>query len=102
MRRQIVIYKAKPEQAGENQRLLEQVFAELQAKQPSDLRYLSARMSDGTFVHIAFSNDASGGATPFAKLDSFQAYLAGVRDRVVATPLQSEATIIGNYRMLRE
>lgn len=66
MRRQIVIYQAKPEAADENQRLLEKVFEELRARQPSDLRYLSARLGDGTFVHIAFSDDAGGGPTPFA------------------------------------
>jgi hypothetical protein len=102
MRRQIVVYKAKPDKADENQRLLEKVFEELRAKRPTDLRYLSARMSDGTFVHIAFSEDSGGGPTPFMRLESFQAYLEGVRDRVTAPPLQSEATIIGDYRMLSE
>lgn len=102
MRRQIVIYKAKPETADDNQRLIEKVFEELRAKQPADMRYLSARLSDDTFVHIAISDDAGGGPPPFAKLESFQAYLAGVRDRMTAPPLQSEAMIIGDYRMLSE
>jgi hypothetical protein len=100
VKRQIVIYQAKPEDADENQRLLEQVFAELQAKQPTDVRYLLARMNDGTFVHLVFSDGA--GQPSFAQLDSFKAYVAGVRDRIVAPPQQSEATIIGDYRMLSE
>ncbi|HVA14556.1 MAG TPA: hypothetical protein VNF99_15010 [Stellaceae bacterium] len=101
MRKQIVVYKTKPEKADENQRLIETVFAELRAKGATDMRYLSARMGDGTFVHFAISDDA-GGASPFAKLESFQAYLAGIKDRVTAPPLQSEAIVIGNYRMLDE
>jgi hypothetical protein len=101
MRQQIVIYKAKPEAADENQRLIERVFEELRAKAPTDMRYLSARLSDGTFVHVAFSDDSAGGPPAFTKLDSFQTYLAGIKDRVAAPPLQSEATIIGDYRMLR-
>lgn len=102
MRRQIVVYKAKPEKADENQRLIEQVFAELRAKAPTDLRYLSARLGDGTFVHLAISDGGSSDSTPFARLAAFQAYLEGVKERVAAPPLQSEAVIIGNYRMLAE
>jgi hypothetical protein len=102
MRRQIVIYKVKPEAADENQRLIEQVFHELQAKSPTDVRYLSARLNDETFVHFAVSDVAPGEAPPFTKLESFQAYLAGIKDRVTAPPLQSEATIIGHYRMQSE
>ncbi|HEY3919210.1 MAG TPA: hypothetical protein VGL83_15570 [Stellaceae bacterium] len=100
MRRQIVVYKTKPEKTGENQRLIEQVFEELRAKAPSDLRYMSARLGDGTFVHIAFSE--AGDSSPFTRLASFQAYLEGIKERVAAPPLQGEATIIGNYRMLPE
>jgi hypothetical protein len=100
MKRQIVIYKAKPEHADENQRMLEQVFEELHAKQPDGVRYLLARMNDGTFVHLIVSGE--DGPPSFTKLDSFKAYVAGVRDRIVAPPQQSEATIVGDYRMLSE
>jgi hypothetical protein len=100
VKRQIVIYQANADDADENQRLLEQVFAELHAKQPDGVRYLLARMNDGTFVHLIFSDGA--GPPAVTTLDSFKAYVAGVRGRIVAPPSQREATIIGDYRMLRE
>ena len=99
MKRQIVLYKVKPEADAENQRLLERVFEELHEKQLPDVGYLLARMNDGTYVHLIFSDEA--GPPPITKLESFQAYVAGVRDRMVGPPQQSEATIIGDYRMLR-
>ena len=46
-----VRYRTKPEQADENARLIGQVFEELRAKAPQDVRYLSLRLADGTFVH---------------------------------------------------
>ena len=100
MKQQIVIYQAKAEDADENQRMLEQVFAELHEKKPDGVRYLLARMNDGTFVHLIFSDGA--GPPSFTTFDSFKAYVAGVRGRLVAPPSQSEATIVGNYRMLSE
>ncbi len=45
MKRQIVIYKAKPEHNAENERLLKAVFAELQAKQPKGVRYVAAKLA---------------------------------------------------------
>ena len=38
MKRTVVRYKAKPEMAQENQRLIENVFAELHAKSPDGVR----------------------------------------------------------------
>jgi hypothetical protein len=99
MKRQIVIYKVKPEADAENQRLLEKVFEELHEKQPPDFRYLLARMEDGTFVHLVFSE--SDGPLPLNQMDSFKAYQEKVRERLIAPPQTGLATVIGDYRMLR-
>jgi hypothetical protein len=100
MKRQVIIYKAKPEVADENQRILENVFAELQTAQPAEFRYLLLRMKDDTFVHLVFSD--TDGPLPITQLDTFKTYVAGVRDRLTAPPQQGEATIVGDYRMLSE
>jgi hypothetical protein len=102
MKRQIVIYKAKPEHNAENERLLRAVFAELRAKQPQDVRYVAARLDDDTYVHLVFTETPEGEPGPLSKLDAFRAYQAEVRSRLQAPPAAGEATIIGDYRMLGE
>jgi len=64
-----VRYRAKPEQADENQRLSEAVFRELAARSPAGLAYEVLRLADGTFVHIAAIED---GAQPVSALESFR------------------------------
>jgi hypothetical protein len=57
----LVRYRAKPDQADENQRLSAAVFGELQQKAPAGLHYAVFRLPDDTFVHLASLED---GATP--------------------------------------
>jgi len=101
MKRTVVRYRAKPEKADENARLIGKVFEELQAKSPDNVRYLALRLADGTFIHFSMSETADN-VSPITKLDAFRAFRGGVEDRAVEAPQQSEATIIGNYRMLDE
>ena len=44
MKRMLVRYKTKPESADENQRLIENVFAELRAKVPAGVHYAVLRL----------------------------------------------------------
>jgi hypothetical protein len=46
MKRTLVRYKAKPEMAHENERLITDVFRELQAKAPDGVRYATLRPDD--------------------------------------------------------
>ena len=55
MKRTIVRYKTKPETAQENERLIQQVFQELQAKSPEGVRYLALKLGDGTFIHFSIA-----------------------------------------------
>jgi hypothetical protein len=41
MKRTVVRYKTKPEQAEENARLIEKVFQELRTRAPDGVRYLA-------------------------------------------------------------
>ena len=101
MKRMVVRYKTKPEQAEENARLIEKVFEELRAKSPDSVRYLTLRLGDGTFLHFV-AVDTKDGASPIPGLDAFQAFQSGIKERCVEPPQSSEATIVGNYRMLGE
>jgi hypothetical protein len=99
MKQIVVHYKVRPEAAPENQRLIENVFAELRAKSPEGVRYLSLKLADGTFIHFAITED---GAPPIPGLEAFRAFQSGIKDRCSELPQSADATIVGNYRMLRE
>jgi hypothetical protein len=59
MKRTLVRYKTKPEQAEENARLIGKVFQELQATSPDGVRYLVLRLGDGTFLHFVETADGT-------------------------------------------
>ena len=92
-------YKTKPETTEENQRLIENVFRELQTKSVDGFRYVVLKLGDGSFLHFF---EAEDGASPMAGIEAFQLFQAGVRDRCLEPPQVSEAAVIGNYRMLSE
>ena len=97
MQRMLVRYRAKPEKIEENQRLIGDVFRELHAKSPKDVRYLVLRLSDGTFYHLVEDH-----AKTIPGLEAFAAFRRGGAERRIDEPQQLEATVIGNYRMLAE
>ena len=50
----VIRYTTKPEHADENERLIREVFDELQREGPTGLRYAAVRLEDGvTFLHVA-------------------------------------------------
>jgi hypothetical protein len=99
MKRTLISYKTKPETTEENQRLIENVFRELQTKSVDGFRYVVLKLGDGSFLHFF---EAEDGASPMAGIEAFQLFQAGVRDRCLEPPQVSEAAVIGNYRMLSE
>ena len=101
MRQIMVRYTAKPEAAQENQRLIEKVFAELHEKSPEGVRYMVLKLADGGFVHFSVMDSAEA-PNQLQKLEAFQAFQSGVKDRCAEPPKQSDVTIIGDYRMLRD
>ena len=97
MPHRLIRYRAKPEKAEENQKLVEGVFRELHAKSPAQVRYLVLRLSDGTFCHLV---DDSTKTVP--SLDAFAVFQRGGAERRLDEPQQLDATVVGNYRMLIE
>ena len=54
MKRVMVRYKVKPDQAARNEELVRAVYAELHDREPSGIRYATFKLDDGlTFVHLA-------------------------------------------------
>ena len=99
MKRNIVRYKVKPEQADENARLIKDTFAELEAKKLPGVRYAALRLPDGSFIHIS---TADGDTSPIPSLDAFKRFISGIKERVIDPPAQSDVVVVGNYRMLSE
>ncbi len=94
----VIRYRTNPEQADENQRLVQDVFAELALEQPAGLQYATFRLADGvSFVHVAVLD---GDANPLLDSAAFGAFQADLGDRLVEGPDASDATIVGSYRFL--
>ena len=102
MKRIMVRYKVKPDQAGENQQLVEQVYAELQRNAPAGLRYATFKQSDGvSFVHIA-STETANGESPLPQLAAFKAFQAQIKDRCEEMPVVVDLEEIGSYHFWGE
>jgi hypothetical protein len=99
MKCRLIRYKTKPECAAENQRLIERVFEDLRSKLPDGVRYLVLKLADGTFVHFV---ETAESAVQLTGLEAFQSFQRGIKDRALEQPAAADATIVGNYRMLRE
>lgn len=96
----MIRYKTKPEASDRNAELVSAVFAELKAAGPADVRYLTLRLDDDTFVHLVETTEE--GSSAISTLAAFQTFQNGIRDRCAEPPLVRQATIVGNYRMLGE
>jgi hypothetical protein len=93
----IVRYKSKPDRADENQALVEQVFAELDASGPAGFRYASFRLADGvSFVHVA-SVETDDGTNPLTQTPAFAEFVRDIADRCEEGPVASDATVVGSY-----
>jgi hypothetical protein len=91
----VIRYETKADAADENQRLVQQVFAELDKEQPEGLRYASFRLDDGvTFVHIV---ESDGDSDPLPQLAAFQAFQSTMGQRIASPPVRGGAEVIGSY-----
>jgi hypothetical protein len=95
----VVRYQAKPDRADENQRLIEAVFADLDARQPDGFTYKVFRLEDGvSFVHVVIEHDDVDEPDSLQDVPAFQAFVADIADRCDVPPVAMGATIVGGYR----
>ena len=96
----VVRYQTRADAAERNQRLIEQVFAELNAGDPGGVRYAAFRLADGvSFLHVAL---VDGDDNPLSSSKAFAAFQEGAAERQAAPPELSEATLVGSYRFVKE
>lgn len=87
----VIRYQTRPEAADENQRLIENVFAELASTAPPGLRYSAFRLADGvTFVHVVDGDGLPG-------LAAFEEFQSALGDRLAAGADRDDATLVGSY-----
>ena len=91
----VVRYQAKPDRADENQKLIEAVFADLDARQPEGFTYKVFRLEDGvSFVHVVIEHDVEH-RDSLADVPAFQAFVADIAERCDVPPLAMGGTVVG-------
>lgn len=91
-------YQTRPEQADENRRLVEAVFADLEEREPVGFTYEVFRLEDGvSFVHVVVEHDVED-PDSLQFVPAFQAFFAGISDRCEIPPVAMGATVLGGYR----
>jgi len=93
----VVRYRTKPDRAEENQKLIEAVFADLEARRPVGFTYRALRLDDGvSFLHVVIEHDVER-RDSLADVPAFQAFTAGIADRCEVPPEPAGATVVGSY-----
>ena len=93
----VVRYTTASDRADENQGLIEQVFAELNAKRPDGLRYMSVRLEDNvTFVHVA-SVETEDGVNPLLSSPAFAEFQREIANRIADGPVAMQGSVVGVY-----
>ncbi len=96
----VIRYRTKPESADENQRLVENVYTELAARDPGGMRYATLRLADGvTFIHI-FMTDSDDTPNTMGDIAAFAEFQRELAQRCIEQPAAQAATVVGSYRLL--
>jgi hypothetical protein len=97
MKNVVVRYRTKPDRAGENQRLIENVFDELRRSDPGGICYATFRLADGvSFVHVASLEIDD--VNPLAQTAAFAEFQRGIAERCDDPPAAQDAVLLGSYR----
>jgi hypothetical protein len=94
----VVRYQAKPDRADENQRLIEQVFLELEEREPKGFTYKVFRLDDGvTFIHVVIEHGIDS-PDSLQAVPSFETFVTDIAERCDIPPVAMRATIVGGFR----
>ncbi len=97
--RSLIRYKTKPEFADENQRLVEQVYRELRARDPGGVHYATLRLADGvTFLHL-FTTDSDESAKTLGSIAAFAEFQQDLLQRCAEAPVAQDVVVVGSYRV---
>ena len=99
MQKRLVTRYAMPtaEAANENQRRVEEVFAELAATKPDNVSYIVLRLADDSFVHVSFHDHGDDEPNPIASTAAFAHFQENHAERREGGVDQQTATLVGSY-----
>jgi hypothetical protein len=97
-RRLVTRYATKSaEDADENQRRVEAVFAELADTKPDNVSYIVLRLADDSFVHVSFHDHGDDEVNPIASTAAFAHFQDGHETRREGGVDQQTASLVGAY-----
>jgi hypothetical protein len=85
------------EDADENQRRVEGVFAELAATDPGNVSYMVLRLADDSFVHVSFHDHGDDEVNPITSTAAFAHFQEGHAARRDGDVDQQTARLVGAY-----
>ncbi len=85
------------EDADENQRRVEGVFAALAESRPETVSYIVLRLADDSFIHVSFHDHDESDVNPIGSTAAFAHFLDGHPDRRDGGIDQQAATLVGAY-----
>ena len=85
------------EAADENQRRVEDVFAELADAKPDNVSYIVLRLADDSFVHVSFHDHTDDEVNPISSTAAFAHFQDGHADRREGGVDQQKAELVGAY-----
>jgi hypothetical protein len=98
MRRVVIQYKVKPEQAEYNVELIHAFYDELERTQPEGLGHAVLRLADGvSFIHISEETEEAEGR--LWGIESFQRFETGIADRCQVPPAVQESSEVRSFRL---
>jgi hypothetical protein len=96
MKHSIIQYTLKEGRATENESLIKEVFAELQASKPDGIAYVVYKTGDSSFMHM-ISFDTEDANKEFTDMPAFKAFRANLKERIETPPARTEVIQVGNY-----
>ena len=92
-------YRVKLEHLDEHQRLIEAIFAELDATRADGFTFKVFRFDDGrTHLHVEITHDDVDDPDDLQQMPSYRAFAAGWPERCDDPPAPHGATVIDGWR----
>jgi quinol monooxygenase YgiN len=101
MQHSIIQYTVTDEAATENEGLIKEVFAELQAEKPNGIEYVVYKTGVSSFMHM-ISFDSESANKEFTEMPAFKAFRAALKERLQTQPARTEVRQVGNYQPIKQ
>jgi hypothetical protein len=85
------------EDADENQRRVQAVFAALNNDKPDNVSYIVLRLADNSFVHVSFHDHGDDERNPISSTSAFAHFQDGHETRRRGDVDQQTAELVGAY-----